>query len=106
MERKKMYPYKNSDDFYLLYESSEFCVVCGVAEGQILEYEKYSVGIHWCITKKGNPSEVGYPNKKYVRIPDIFAIDFLKSLLKNDIENSNEPEIKEVIKILEKQNLR
>lgn len=106
MECKKIYPYENSDDFYSLYKSSEFCVVCGVAEGQILEDEKYSVGIHWCITKKGNPSKVGYPNKKYVRIPDIFAIDFLKSLLKNDIENSNEPEIKEVIKILEKQNLR
>ncbi|MDA3055724.1 MULTISPECIES: hypothetical protein [unclassified Campylobacter] len=106
MECDKFYPYENSDDFYSLYKSSEFYVVCGVAEGQMPEDEKHSVGIHWCITKKGNPSKVGYPSKRYVRIPDIFAIDFLKSLLKNDKKHCDEVKINKVIKILEKQNLR
>ena len=101
-KRKELYPYENSSVFYSLYNDDKFRVVCGIAND--MNYE--TIGVRWLINKYGEKNYNGYPYRKYMRIPDIFAIDFLKSLLKNDKEHCDEVKINKVIKILEKQNLR
>lgn len=98
---KKHYPYETSDEFDILFEDKNFCIVFGKAEKGKIK----SIGIRWLVNIREEKRTIGYPliylqnSKKpcYVRMYDPLIIDFLESLLKLGLKGTNESKIKKAI---------